>query len=85
MPQRPQHNWTKTMAYITQDAAPSAIIAQRIAGFVQKVITAAERRAVYRTTYAELSQLSNRELADMGMNRSMIKQVAMDAAYGVRG
>ncbi|PWJ13273.1 protein of unknown function [Jannaschia seohaensis] len=43
------------------------------------------RWRLYRRTHAELSKLSNRDLADLGLNRSMIKSIAMDAAYGKRG
>ena len=45
----------------------------------------AERRAkyrMYRETLAELSGLSNRELADLGLHRSMLTRVAYQAAYG---
>lgn len=40
------------------------------------------RRRVYRDTVNELSSLSNRELADLGINRSMIRRLAQEAAYG---
>jgi len=40
-----------------------------------------ERRAVYKTTVRELSSLTSRELADLGLNASMIKRVAYEAAY----
>ena len=36
----------------------------------------------YRRTLNELSSLSKRELDDLGLNRSEIARVAMDAAYG---
>ena len=37
---------------------------------------------VYRNTIAELAALSNRDLADLGLSRSMISSVAHEAAYG---
>lgn len=40
------------------------------------------RRKVYRETLRELKSLSNRELADLGISRSMITRVAVEAAYG---
>lgn len=43
------------------------------------------RWRVYRHTLSELSTLSNRDLADLGLDRSMVKSIAMDAAYGKRG
>lgn len=37
---------------------------------------------VYRDTVRELSALSNRDLSDLGLSRSMIRGVAIEAAYG---
>lgn len=37
---------------------------------------------VFRATVAELQVLSDRELSDMGISRSMIKRIAIEAAYG---
>lgn len=37
---------------------------------------------VYRNTVAELAALSNRDLADLGLSRSMISTIAHEAAYG---
>lgn len=41
------------------------------------------RREVYRATVFELSQLSDRQLKDLGMVRSGIKRRAMESAYDV--
>lgn len=41
------------------------------------------RRKVYNTTYRELAALSNRELADLGLNRSQLRRIAWEAAYEV--
>ncbi len=38
------------------------------------------RNRMYRQTVNELSSLSNRELADLGLHRSMIRRVAQQAA-----
>lgn len=40
------------------------------------------KRRVYRATYNELSMLTNRDLADLGIPRSNIKRVALEAANG---
>ena len=48
-------------------------------------VAVAERFAnyqVFRATVAELEVLSDRELSDMGISRSMIKRIAIEAAYG---
>ena len=40
------------------------------------------KRKVYRATYHELSSLSDRDLRDLGIPRSNIKRLALEAAYG---
>ena len=35
----------------------------------------------YRKTYRELSMLNDRDLADIGINRGMIEQIAFDHTY----
>jgi uncharacterized protein YjiS (DUF1127 family) len=40
------------------------------------------RYSLYRTTLAELSALSTRDLADIGLNRSQIRAKAYEIAYG---
>ncbi len=40
------------------------------------------KRRVYRTTYQELWALSDRDLSDLGIPRSNIKKLALEAAYG---
>ncbi|MGR3615357.1 MAG: DUF1127 domain-containing protein [Paracoccaceae bacterium] len=40
------------------------------------------RYRMYRKTLDELTALSARELDDLGLNRSMLKRVALEAAYG---
>jgi len=70
----------KTMAYYSNThVSRSGFIArsQAIFGAVSDYMN---RRRIYRTTLIELNSLSNRDLADMGINRSMIKSLAMSAA-----
>ena len=42
------------------------------------------RYSVYRSTYNELSRMTNEELRDIGLDRSIIEEVARDSAYGRR-
>jgi uncharacterized protein YjiS (DUF1127 family) len=53
-----------------------------LGAFVEKVRDQRRRNRVYRQTLNELKSLSNRDLADLGIARSMIGAVAMEAAYG---
>ncbi len=48
-------------------------------GFARKI---AQYR-VYRNTLAELQQLGDHELTDLGMNRSVLRSVAYKSAYDV--
>ena len=54
----------------------------RIAARVAAVRGSWGRWRVYRRTLDELNALDNRDLADLGLSRSMIRGVALEAAYG---
>ncbi len=58
--------------YNTEDRGLTAITA--------RVKAAIERNRVYRQTQRELSQLTDRDLADLGIARGTINQIARDAA-----
>ncbi|QFU09294.1 hypothetical protein PARPLA_02258 [Rhodobacteraceae bacterium THAF1] len=64
----------------TTYAAPRAgnRFAQTRAGLRQRF----EAWKVYRRTLNELSQLSDRELNDLGLHRSAIRGIALESAYG---
>lgn len=68
------------MAFITGNAAPSLGLAQRLSGLVERVREARKARDVYLQTYNELSVLSDRDLADLGISRASIGSVAREAA-----
>ena len=42
------------------------------------------RRRLYTRTQAELASLSDRDLADIGISRLQIRDIAREAAYGDR-
>ena len=46
------------------------------------MFSAATKYRQYRKTISELSDLTHRELDDLGLSRSSIKSVAMEAVYG---
>jgi uncharacterized protein YjiS (DUF1127 family) len=72
--------WREQMAYITGNAAPSFGLGQRITSYLERVRQARKAREIYRTTYEELSALSDRDLADLGIARASISSVAREAA-----
>ena len=45
--------------------------------------TALARRKVYRTTFDELSALTDRDLDDLEITRSAIERIALESANGV--
>jgi len=67
------------MAFTTQTHAGISF-ADRFDAFRADFKAARAKRAIYRTTKNELGSLTNRELADIGINRSMINRIAMEAA-----
>lgn len=77
----PPETERRTMAYMTQ----SALRAQ--GGLLSRLsetrIALGERfarRAVYRRTLNEMSMLSDRDLADLGVHRSQLRSIAWKAA-----
>ena len=72
------------MAYAsnTQSAARNGLAA-RLDAVLIDIRARLARRRVYKQTFAELAQLSDRELADLGLSRSEIRRVAFQAAYEV--
>ena len=64
------------MAYVNTTSAPS--FADRFSALLVAFETRRRQRRVYRATFNELSQLSNRELADLGMGRSQIRSIALE-------
>lgn len=69
------------MAYLNQTQGAHHGFSAGIADFVAHVRETMARRRIYRQTVAELNQLTDRELADLQINRSSIQAVAREAAY----
>lgn len=61
--------------------AGSSGLGERLTQFFADVRTRVERRKTYRSTLYELRKLGDRELADLGLNRSVLKRIAYQAAY----
>jgi uncharacterized protein YjiS (DUF1127 family) len=68
------------MAYASaSSAAPASAVGT---GLLDRLRDTLQRRKVYRQTVRELNALTTRELTDLGITRSMITRVALEAAYG---
>lgn len=70
------------MAYTNTSAAGGLTLSDRIANTVKSIKEGLHRRRVYNQTVSELRALSTRELNDLGIPRSMITRIALEAAYG---
>lgn len=70
------------MAYMNISRSSSMSLSDRFAALVGAARVALHRRRVYKQTIRELSGLTSRELNDLGINRSMISRIALEAAYG---
>ncbi len=72
------------MAAFAHTSVSYAPVSSRIAASVAAARDVWARHKLYRATVNELQSLTGRELADIGLNRSMIKSVAMEAASGAK-
>lgn len=70
------------MAYAQSTRTATPGIADRIHALFTAAQEALGRRRVYRQTLNELNALTDRELADLGIARSMISRIAIEAAEG---
>ena len=66
----------------TQTRGVSAGIVDRVSTFFREMSAFNAQYRMYRKTVRELSGLSDRELADLGLHRSMIADTAREATYG---
>jgi uncharacterized protein YjiS (DUF1127 family) len=69
------------MAYAHTDTqAAHGGLSARFAGLAARLRARIERNRRFRQTFKELSALSNRELADLGLSRSMLRGLAWESA-----
>ena len=69
------------MALTLHAPATSATLTDRARSTVADLRATIARRALYRRTVRELRDLSNRDLADLGIARCSIKSRAYEAVY----
>ena len=70
------------MAYVNSTRSLNISFADRLGNLAKSMKLALHRRRLFNQTVRELNVLSDRELADLGIHASMIKQIAAEAAYG---
>lgn len=70
------------MAVIADVKSAEFSLGQKLHNLWTALVERMQRRRVYRTTVAQLSQMSSRELNDLGISRGSIRNIAFEAAYG---
>jgi hypothetical protein len=75
------------MAYVSSNRSVSTGLGlgTRLADIGKDLAGAWRAHCVYRQTLTELQALSPRELTDLGLTPSMLRTVALEAAYGKQG
>lgn len=68
----------------THNAAAASGLIGRLFAAIQRMQEHRARRAIYRQTLRELNALTSRDLADLGISRNMIGQIAHEAAWPKR-
>lgn len=67
------------MAFVSDVRAHKGAFAERVHDFVEAVRRYRLERQVRNQTYRELLLLSDRDLADLGMHRSEIRRISIEA------
>ncbi len=70
------------MAYYTGNRTQTTTLLQRLNDIRTSAVEAYGNWRVYHITLNELRDLSMREMTDLGINPTMIKRIALEAAYG---
>lgn len=71
------------MAYASTYNTAQQGAADRLAAYGATLVERFQKARAFRKTISELSALPDAQLADMGLNRSMIRRVAYQAVYEV--
>ncbi|MFT5868984.1 MAG: hypothetical protein ACI8TF_001094 [Paracoccaceae bacterium] len=71
-----------TMAYLSGARTGAVSITDRLGEIYSQASEAYSKWRVYRNTFNELRELGDREIADLGLARSSLRRVALEAAYG---
>lgn len=72
------------MTYVNASAKRGSGLWDRLMATVDELRAAQRRRALYARTLRELNALTDKELADLGIARIQIADVAREAAFGTK-
>lgn len=70
------------MAYANTTRVVSKGLMDRLTGMKDAFVLAMRQRRLFEETVRQLDSLTDRELADLGISRLVIVDVAREAAYG---
>ena len=70
------------IAASTHRTAPFSQLSAQVQRELARLNTAFAKYRLFHRTVSELSALSNRDLADLGLCRSEIRSIAMETVYG---
>lgn len=70
------------MAYATFVRTSRFSVSEYASHLLASMKEAHARRAVYNRTFGELNTMTERDLADIGIARDQIEDIAREAAYG---
>lgn len=69
------------MAYVQPEAKLAETFFENLVTIVRNMIERYKQYRLYSKTVSELRSLTGRDLADLGLSRSMIESVAFSAVY----
>lgn len=72
------------MAYVNATRSSQISLIQRVLAATSGITAALRQRQVYLSTLRELNSLSDRDLADLGIHRASLGEIAYEAAYGTK-
>jgi uncharacterized protein YjiS (DUF1127 family) len=72
------------MANVTATRSSQISLLSRVLAATAGITAALRQRQVYLTTLRELGSLSDRDLADLGIHRAIVGDIAFEAAYGTK-
>lgn len=70
------------MSTFNEVAQVRPVLTNRFGGFLNGLSARVAQYRLYRTTVDELKSLTDRELADLGISRHSVHDIAYQAAYG---
>ncbi len=72
------------MAFVNTTRFTQISFLSRVLAMTSGITAALRQRQVYLSTLHELNSLSDRDLADLGIHRACLGDIAYEAAYGTK-